>query len=144
MDLVFSNRIAKSRSREGKNSPRRAAILAILLGVVAFAIGCDRTRTSKAVVEGQDPDAQVRVEITSDPTGQVWVASVGDENVVTTINGETPFIQDFPAPDGLGIGVRKVSAGGVLAVCLTNLSTGERRCGQTTSKNGVVSIAVAN
>ena len=131
--------IVTSPPPQGAKGSRRAIFLTILLGLVVFVTGCERTRESRAVVEGVDPNAMVRLEIHSNPSGQVWVANIGDENTLTTINGTTPFVQDFAAPDGLGVGVRKVSAGGVLAVCLTNLTTGERRCGETSSARRVSS-----
>jgi hypothetical protein len=144
MGVVLSNVVATSRPREGETSPRRAVTLGILLGLAAFLMGCDRERTTTVETEPGDPNAVARLEITSDPTGQVWIANVGDENSLATINGTTPFSQDFPAPNGLGAAVRKVSAGGVLTACLTNLSTGERRCGETSAPQGVVSLAVSN
>jgi streptogramin lyase len=144
---MLSNMVGLFRLREGANGPNsaRRAVLGVLLGLAAFLTGCeDRERTSTVVTAGGDPNARARLEITSDPTDQVWIANVGDDNTLVTINGKTPFSQDFPAPDGLGVGIRKVSAGGILSACLTNLSTGERRCGDTTAPQGVVSLAISN
>jgi hypothetical protein len=94
MDSVFSNRVAM---RESKTSPRRAAILAIVLGLVTLLMGCDRESTSTTEIQ-TNPGAVVRIEITSNPTGQPFVGNVGDETSTVTISGTTPFIQDAPAP----------------------------------------------
>jgi len=144
MGLVLSNMVGTFPLREGEKSPRRAVILAILPGLVAFLMGCERTSTSTTEVQGGNPNALVRLEITSNPPGQVWVGNVSDNNSTVSISGTTPFSQDIPAPEGLAVGIRKVSTGGDLTVCLTNLSTGERLCRTTSAPNGVISLAVAN
>lgn len=137
-------RVAAPPLRRGESRPRRAKTRIVLLGLAVCLMSCDRDRTTQVVRTGGDPNALVRLEITSNPTGQVWIANIGDEDTVITINGTTPFSQDFPAPDGLGAAVRKVSAGGDLHACVTNLTTGVRRCGTTSAPGGIVSVAVAN
>jgi len=113
------------------------------LVVAALVAGCD-SGTTEVVTPKGDPNAMVQLDITSSPSGLSWVANVGDDQSTTTINGATPFSQQFTAPEGFSATARKTSSGGTLTVCLTNLQTGEQRCGSTSVDGGQVALTIAN
>jgi hypothetical protein len=129
---------------KSNESPCRPVIRALLLAIAVWLMGCERESTTTQVTAEGNPNAVARLEITSDPTSQAWIANVSDDFTAVTINGTTPFLQDFPAPDGLAATVRKLNAGGTLTACLTNLSTADRRCATTSAPQGIVSLSVIN